>query len=256
MDKDLYLLFNKGQSLQGLTLILNMPAKNSIKTYVNNGFYHIYNRGVEKRNIFLDEQDYRVFLSYLKIYLSPVEESVNYLQNNDELVYQDKNIQISRLYTLNNFFNKIDLISYVLMPNHFHLELHQVNRKDIEVFMRSLITKYTMYFNRKYKRVGPLFQGRYKAVLILGEEYLLHLSCYIHLNPLELLAKYQQLQSYPWSSYPTYIGNLRIKWLKNDFILSVFVKNKGNLFNSYREFVENYTKELEKDDKYRDLYLD
>ena len=88
-----------------------MPAKNSIKTYIENGHYHIYNRGVEKRNIFLNEQDYRVFLSYLKLYLSPVEETVNDLQNNNELVYKDKNIQISKLYMLNNFFNKIDLIS-------------------------------------------------------------------------------------------------------------------------------------------------
>jgi len=224
-----------------------MPAKNSLKIYIENGFYHIYNRGVEKRSIFLDEQDYRVFLSYLKIYLSPVEESVNYLQNNDELVYQDKNIQISRLYTLNNFFNKIDLISYVLMPNHFHLELRQTNKKNIEIFMRSLITKYTMYFNKKYKRVGPLFQGRYKAVLILGYKYLLHLSCYIHLNPLELLSKGQQLESYPWSSYPAYISNINIKWLKSNFILTSFVKNQNNLFSSYKKFVEDYTKKLKED---------
>jgi len=219
-----------------------MPAKNSLKTYVKNGFYHIYNRGVEKRSIFLDEQDYRVFLSYLKLYLLPIEESVNNLQNNDELVYQDKNIQVSRLYTLNNFFNKIDLICYVLMPNHFHLELRQANKKDIETFMRSLITKYTMYFNRKYKRVGHLFQGRYKAVLILGEEYLVHLSRYIHLNPLELITEEQHLASYPWSSYPAYINNLQINWLKKDFILSSFIKDQ----KSYKKFVEDYN-EAEKD---------
>ncbi|EKE13671.1 MAG: hypothetical protein ACD_12C00872G0012 [uncultured bacterium] len=234
-----------------------MPAKNSIKTYVENGFYHLYNRGVEKRNIFLDEQDYCVFLSYLKIYLSPVKESVNYLENNDELIYKDKNIQISRLYRLNNFFNKINLASYVLMPNHFHLELQQVGKKDIEIFMRSLVTKYTMYFNKKYKRVGPLFQGRYKAILILGDEYLLHLSCYIHLNPLELLSNGQQLQSYPWSSYPAYISNINIRWLNKGFILSSFMKNQSNLFNSYKKFVENYTKKSKEDSKsLNDMYLD
>ena len=234
-----------------------MPAKNSIKTYIENGFYHIYNRGVEKRRIFLDNQDYQVFLSYLKIYLSPIEESINNLQNNNELINRYKNIQISRLYTLNNFFKKINLVCYVLMPNHFHLELRQTNKKEIEIFMRSLITKYTMYFNRKYKRVGPLFQGRYKAVLILGEEYQLHLSRYIHLNPMELLIKNQQLQSYPWSSYPSYVGNLKTKWLNKEFILSSFIKNQNNLFNSYKEFVEDYTKKMEENNKtYKDLFLD
>ena len=231
-----------------------MPAKNSIKTYIENGFYHIYNRGVEKRSIFLDEQDYRVFLSYLKLYLSPVEESVNILQNNDELVYKEKNNQISKIYTLNNFFNKINLICYVLMPNHFHFELRQTNKKDIEIFMRSLITKYTMYFNRKYNRVGPLFQGRYKAVLILGDEYLLHLSRYIHLNPLELLSNGQLLQSYPWSSYPAYVSNLTINWLKKDFIQSILTNYS---LNSYKKFVEDYTENLEEDSKvHKDLLLD
>ena len=226
-------------------------------SFTNGELYHIYNRGVEKRRIFLDNQDYQVFLSYLKIYLSPIEESINNLQNNNELINRYKNIQISRLYTLNNFFKKINLVCYVLMPNHFHLELRQTNKKEIEIFMRSLITKYTMYFNRKYKRVGPLFQGRYKAVLILGEEYQLHLSRYIHLNPMELLIKNQQLQSYPWSSYPSYVGNLKTKWLNKEFILSSFIKNQNNLFNSYKEFVEDYTKKMEENNKtYKDLFLD
>lgn len=233
-----------------------MPAKNSVKTYVENGFYHVYNRGVEKRNIFVDEQDYRVFLSYLKIYLSPFEEFENYLKNNDELVDQDRNIQISRLYTLNNFFNKIDLISYVLMPNHFHLELRQTNKKDIEIFMRSLITKYTMYFNRKYKRVGPLFQGRYKAVLILSEEYLIHLSRYIHLNPLELILKDEKLYMYPWSSYQAYIGKLEVKWLKSNLILSIFPKMLGNTYSSYEEYIENNTNKPKENIEYKDLCLD
>jgi len=232
-----------------------MPAKNSIKTYIENSFYHIYNRGVEKRNIFLNEQDYRVFLSYLKIYLSPVEETVNNLQSNDDLICKDKNNQISRLYTLNNFFNKIDLISYVLMPNHFHFELRQTNKKDIEIFMRSLITKYTMYFNRKYNRVGPLFQGRYKAVLILGDEYLLHLSRYIHLNPIELLSKGQLLESYRWSSYLAYVNNLSMNWLKKDFIQSILTNYS---LNSYKKFVEDYTEDLMESAKTerKDWFLD
>jgi putative transposase len=106
-----------------------MPSKNILKTYIENGFYHVYNRGVEKRNIFLDEQDYRVFLSYLKIYLSPVEDIVADFKKGS-VPDQTKNKRISRIYGLNNFFNKIKLISYVLMPNHFHLELKQTSKKD------------------------------------------------------------------------------------------------------------------------------
>ena len=209
-----------------------MPAKNSEKTYISNGFYHIYNRGVEKRKIFLEEQDYRVFLSYLKLYLSPVEETIENTNKNSNLDYEEKSSKIFRLNELKNFFNKIKLISYVLMPNHFHLELQQIGIKDIENFMRCLITKYTMYFNKKYKRVGPLFQGRYKAVSIFGNESLLDLSTYIHLNPLELLAEGQLLESYPWSSYPAYIGNHEVKWLSKELVLSSF---KGR--ESYRSFL-------------------
>lgn len=212
-----------------------MPAKNSVKTYVENGFYHVYNRGVEKRSIFLDEQDYRVFLSYLKIYLTPNIEATSAINKNNNLDYEDKNTKIYRLNELNNYSKKINLICYVLMPNHFHLELQQIGKKDIGNFMQSLITKYTMYFNKKYKRVGSLFQGRYKAVLIFGKEYLINLSRYIHLNPLEILAKDQALESYPWSSYPGYIRNMEIKWLKKDYILSYF--HEGKI--SYKDFVES-----------------
>ncbi len=225
-----------------------MPAKNSVKIYIENGYYHIYNRGVEKRNIFLDEQDYRVFLSYLKIYLSPKEESIKDIKINDDFDFKDKNKVISQIYMLNNFFNKIDLVSYVLMPNHFHLELRQTNKKDIEIFMRSLITKYTMYFNKKYHRVGPLFQGRYKAVLIQNEEYFLHLSRYIHLNPQEILAG-QPLESYPWSSYHTYINKISVSWIKKNLILINFNKNTNNRFYNYKKFVEEYVEKSEEEFK-------
>ena len=212
-----------------------MPAKNSVKIYIENGFYHIYNRGVEKRNIFIDEQDYRVFLSYLKLYLRPVEEEINTINKNINLDTGYKNIKINRLNELNNYFEKINLICYVLMPNHFHLELQQIGKKDIGNFIQSLITKYTVYFNKKYKRVGSLFQGRYKAVLIFGKEYLINLSKYVHLNPLEILVQGQILESYLWSSYPAYIQNIEIKWLKKDYILSYF--HEGKI--SYKDFVEN-----------------
>ncbi len=234
-----------------------MPSKNIIKTYIENGFYHIYNRGVEKRKIFIDEQDYRVFLSYLKIYLSPKIDSAKDIQKNKKGSYEDQNKFISEIFKLNNFYNKIDLISYVLMPNHFHLELKQKNKKEIEFFMRSLITKYSKYFNKKYKRVGPLFQGRYKAVLIQNTEYLLDLSRYIHLNPKELLVTGQSLDAYPWSSYPAYLKKVTISWLKINFLTSIFIENKTFSANLYKKFVENSMEKEKKIPKtYRDLFID
>ncbi|KKP61703.1 MAG: hypothetical protein UR56_C0008G0007 [Candidatus Roizmanbacteria bacterium GW2011_GWC2_34_23] len=209
-----------------------MPAKNSVKTYIAQGFYHVYNRGVEKRNIFLDEQDYLVFLSYLKLYLSPVEETIDSTNKNSNLDYEEKSSKIYRLNELKNFFNKIKLICYVLMPNHFHLEVQQMGTKDLENFMRCLIIKYTMYFNKKYKRVGTLFQGRYKAVSVFGEEQLIDLSLYIHRNPIELLVENQLLESYPWSSYPAHVGNHQVKWLSKEIVLSNF---KG--VKAYRRFM-------------------
>jgi putative transposase len=234
-----------------------MPSKNIIKTYIENGFYHIYNRGVEKRKIFLDEQDFRTFLSYMKIYLSPKIDSTNEVMRNGNSDYKNQDKAISEIYKLNNFYNKIDLISYVLMPNHFHLELRQKNKKEIESFMRSLITKYSKYFNKKYERVGPLFQGRYKAVLIQNSEYLLYLNKYIHLNPVELLVDGQSLIQYPWSSYSAYQKKINISWLKTDFIGKNFLENGIFSTDLYKNFVENVAEQSEEDIlTYKGLLID
>ncbi len=113
-------------------------------------------RGVEKREIFMDEQDCSMFLYYIKIYLSPIEE------------LKEQSLLIPRLnrFLQLNLSKEINLLSFSLMPNHFHLETVQITRDGMIKFMRRLITSYVMYFNKKYKRVGGLFQNRYKAVLI------------------------------------------------------------------------------------------
>ncbi|MEK7597653.1 MAG: transposase [Patescibacteria group bacterium] len=234
-----------------------MPSKNALKTYIENGFYHIYNRGVEKRNIFLDEQDYKVFLSYLKLYLMSKDDSIIEIKKRTDLSDDQKNDKISKLMALKNYFGKIELLCYVLMPNHFHLEIRQKNKSDMEDFMRSLVTKYSKYFNKRYDRVGPLFQGRYNAVLITNERYLMHLGRYIHLNPQEIIDDKQSLSSYPWSSYPAYINNMSVSWLNKNYFLSDFEKNKGFSFNSYQGFVEGYKEETFEEIKtYKKLFLD
>lgn len=235
-----------------------MPGKNALKTYIEDGFYHVYNRGVEKRDIFLDEQDYKVFLNYLRLYLTPKDDSIILIKKRDDLSDDQKNEKISKLMALKNYFNKIELLCYVLMPNHFHLIIRQKNKEDMEDFTRSLITKYSKYFNKRYDRVGPLFQGRYNAVLITNERYLIHLGRYIHLNPQGIvIVNKQSLLSYLWSSYPSYVNNTSVSWLNKNYFLSDFTKNNGFSFDSYQGFVEGYREETFEEIKtYKKLFLD
>ncbi len=213
-----------------------MPSKNSVKEFVADSFYHIYNRGVEKRLIFQDAQDYAVFLLYLKTYLLPKDEKALQATLSDpEVLWKEKD-KVLKLLRLNNFSEEISLISYCLMPNHFHLLIKQTDAMTIDTFMNSLCTRYAMYFNRKYKRVGVLFQDHYKAVRVTSDEQLLHLSRYIHRNPAQLLQG-APLQSYLYSSYPEYL-QLRISpWVASNIILDYFSKN-GNASESYRSFAE------------------
>ncbi len=213
-----------------------MPPKNSLKKYQNNSFYHIYNRGVNKTEIFKEKEDYKVFLNYLKSYLLPKEISIQEIKKLD-IDERIKATLINDICQKNNFFNKIKIYCFVLMKNHFHFLIWQKDQRDIADFMRSLFTRYTKYFHLKYGWVGPLFQSRYKGILIDKEDYFLHLSRYIHTNPKEILNN-QLLEDYPWSSYPAYLGKVNYLWLEKDLILSYFKNIKGYEFNSYQGFVE------------------
>ncbi len=215
-----------------------MPRKNSIKIYVKDGFYHIYNRGVEKRTIFEDEQDYKVFLGYLKFALCepPKKEDIARAFILQGLPFKG----VPRL--PKNYLQKIELLAYCLMPNHFHLLLKQIDDISLKSFMMSLITRYSMYFNKKYDRVGSLFQGVYRAVLINDESYLLHLSRYIHLNPSE----FTNNLALAYSSYADYLGSRHTSWIKTDMVLKQFNNKVGVEFkkvNSYEDFVEKYKQE-------------
>lgn len=139
-----------------------------------NAFFHIFNRGIAKQKIFLEDRDYDKFLK-----------------------------RLAELKTKNHFDHAI--YSFVLMPNHFHL-LIQTRKTPIAKIMTSLLTSYSMYFNKKYKRVGTLFQNRFKSKLCDKDSYFLGASRYIHLNPFEAgLCK--SLKNYPWSSYQEIFGN-------------------------------------------------
>ena len=192
-----------------------MPAKNSIKKFVENGYYHLYNRGVEKRDIFSDKQDYAVFLSLLKKYLSCLGSDPH------PLAYE------------------LNLLAFCLMPNHFHLLVKQHTRDGITKLIRAVCTNYVTYFNNKYERVGTLFQGKYKAILVETDAYLLHLSRYIHLNPYPG----SDPRMYNYSSYSYYLGTKNSDWLKSTEILDYFKRPNATSnqdYFTYESFVEDY----------------
>lgn len=222
-----------------------MPARNRTKQYIENSYYHIYNRGVEKRVIFIEEQDYGVFLSYLKDYLTPKNEvELRDRLSNPNTLYKEKD-KILKLLRLNNFYGEVILLAYCLMPNHFHFFIKQKSSTSIHKFIQSLGTRYTMYFNRKYKRVGFLYQDIYKAVSIETDEQFIYLSKYIHkqalIHQVQIRSQGRALRSWVQpSSYPEYLGKRKTEWVHPEEVLSYFSKTNPKL--TYKAFVE------EKDD--------
>ncbi|MBU1084900.1 MAG: transposase [Candidatus Beckwithbacteria bacterium] len=213
-----------------------MPAKNRIKTYKKDGIYHIYNRGVDKRKIFMDEQDYAVFLYLLKYYLSPPKKDETHpLANTSSAVIRPRPIE--------NLHKEVDLLCYCLMPNHFHLLIKQITIDGMTKLVHKLLTIYSMYFNRRHKRIGHLFQGCYKAVLVDNDEQFLHLTRYIHLNPVDLIVTGSDpVSEYPYSSFGYYLGKKSAKWVKPKEVLDCFNKLEskklfGKKYSSYKEFV-------------------
>jgi len=192
-----------------------MPTRNVIKEYVEDGYYHVYNRGVEKREIFLDEQDYEFFLGLLKRHLTRKKE-VN-----------------SRGVEYESFGGRLELQAFCLMPNHFHL-LFYINNDDkaITELMRRVSGTYTTYFNRKYDRVGRLFQGVYKASKVDNDPYLLHITRYIHRNP-------KDYYNWPYSSLSYYIQGWKADWVTPDRVYKLYD------WGTYESFL-NDTPDMEK----------
>ena len=181
--------------------------------FVENQIYHVYNRGVEKRATFLDDKDFRRFIHDLFEFNDKDSAfNVAYYFNSRSKKIEPRNIEKKRKPRK----SLVEILLFVLMPNHFHLLLKQSKENGIVKFMQKLGTGYTNYFNKKYERVGSLFQGRFKAVLVNEERHLIHLPFYIHTNPLALIygsstsidwkKGKEFLENYRWSSYLDYIG--------------------------------------------------
>lgn len=133
-----------------------------------------------------------------------------------------------------SYRGQVELLAFCLMPNHYHLLVYQVDREAMTKLLRSVGTAYTAYFNQKYEWTGHLFQGRYKASMILDDAYLQHISRYIHLNP----EKYRQWE---FSSLPYYLGAKRSSWLNPQPMLDLF---KGDSYSNFLSDYEDYKKTL------------
>lgn len=195
-------------------------------------YLHIYNRGALKQPIFFNDRDKKRFLLLILLLQSPVEFKntdrifKEFLQN-PELYIQGQVEQLKNRY--------VELVTFCLMPNHFHLIVRELKEGGIAKYMQRVQNAYTKYINTKYERSGHLFQGPYKAINIESNKQLLHLSCYIHKNSKEMKEWKNKELDFPWSSYQDCaVKNRWGDFLKHDVITSQFTGRKED---SYRNFV-------------------
>ncbi len=190
-------------------------------------FYHVYNRGTDKRDVFVDEDDYARFFE------SMVEFNVSHpIGSLFELSFRKRHqLGGSTSKEDNGSHEKlVNIIAYCLNSNHYHFVLQQVSEKGIEKFMQRLGTGYTMYFNKKNERSGALFQGKFKAVHISSNAYLLHVSAYVNLNN----RVHQLGGSTSKSSWAEYAKSDVVGICKKDDILGQFRRPE-----EYVDFAEN-----------------
>lgn len=173
---------------------------------VPGALHHIMVRGINKSNIFDDDLDKGQFL---------------------ERIGQ----------TINE--GKCTVYAWVFMSNHVHI-LFKSGQDGISAVMRKLLTWYAMYFNRRHRRTGHLFENRYKSILCDEENYLLALVRYIHLNPIraKIIRTLEELDSYPWSGHQGIVGKAKHPWMDIDTVLLQFGSTKRKAINEYRRFVQ------------------
>lgn len=207
--------------------------------FADGGYYHLFNRGVAKMPTFTSTGEYIRALKTLQYYRysRPPMKLSKYIDITIEerlRIDSELNYKSDRL---------VDIICFVLMPNHFHFLLKQNVNGGISKYIGQFTNSYTRYFNTKNHRVGSLFQGVFKSVEVESEYQLRHLSRYIHLNPfVSNLVKLDQLISYPWSSLASYVNNVD-DFNSKRIILSQFADNFA-----YKKFIldhSDYARELE-----------
>lgn len=212
--------------------------------FVNSEYYHIYNRGIDKRQIFIDEEDYLKFLRGLRDF-----NNRSYYENRANIIRSHGIKELSSFLEKEN--KVVEIVAYCLNPNHFHLLLRQSEEKGISGFMHKVSTGFTNYFNKKYNRSGSLFQGPFKAVSVNTDSYILWLSAYINGNA--EIHKIAGVEKYKWSSYPKFLeaGN-DDNVSSAGIIISQFQGSSKS--DEYKNFVKMVIKES-RDKKDMEKYL-
>ena len=198
--------------------------------FQNEHYYHIYNRGVDKRDIFMDDKDYFRFLRTMRE-LNDIE-PIESLYRQDQLKRQEaKPLRFAEA----NRSGLASFTAYCLNPNHYHFLLKQTVDDGISKFMHKLSTGYTRYFNEKYSRSGSLFQGPFKAVEIKSDSQLNYVSAYINGNP--EIHKISKVDKWIWSSYLEYLGERDGTMCNKNIILNDFEDKED-----YKNYLENVIK--------------
>jgi len=198
--------------------------------FANGEYYHIYNRGVDKREVFLDEDDYLRFLTSMREFnrVDPIGSLYEkYLTAERRGLSPQKGDSVPT-----EIIPLVEIIVYCLNPNHYHIILRQVSEGGVSKFMLKLSSGYSSYFNKKNKRSGSLFQGRFKAVHIDSNEYLLYLSAYVNKN--NFIHGYNKNDNWTYSSLPDYLSERNGKLINKKIILGQF----GSI-DEYEEFLES-----------------
>lgn len=210
-----------------------------LENFAENEHYHIFSRGSKKENIFIDKQDRARFIFLITHFQSPVK-IYNVAWYTDAFIkkgsFSTKEERVKDILKKRS----AKLIAFVLMPNHFHLLVQNLEDGILSVYMHRVLTAYSKYFNAKYNKKGHVFEAPFKAVHIKNNTQLLHLSAYIHKNPKGLKDWESTYDKYPYSSYQDYIGlNRWGNFLSTEIVLKQF-KDQAK----YRDFVtESLAKE-------------
>ena len=207
--------------------------------FANSQIYHVFNRGVDRQTVFTNKREYERMLETVWLYRF-TDPGINF--STYTTLPQSARIQMKTF--IEKKKQQISLLAYCLMPNHFHFVIRQEEDYGVSNFIANITNSYTKYFNMKRKRVGPLFQGTFKAVRVETDEQFLHLTRYVHLNPLSsYIVRLEELEYYPWSSLPEYL-NINKTMLSNKTVLNSLLSVKN-----YKEFVfdqADYVKHIAK----------
>lgn len=224
-----------------------MPYRRT--AFATGEIYHVFNRGVNKQSIFWDDRDYARSMDSM-VYYSFTNPQIRYSYLNRLLVEERAKVWAG-LRTKHQML--VDLIAFVLMPNHYHMLVKQRVDHGLSKFLGNWQNSYGKYVNTRHQRVGPLFQGRFKAVRIATNAQLLHVSRYIHINPhtASIVQSASELEQYPWSSLPEYMGTAELTVCQKEIILNQF-----KTVEQYQAFVFDHADYQRSLKRLQDLLID